>query len=84
VNSGVNCPRLVEIVSLSACSSIRFIFVQILDEMAEVTPIAQKAPSKRLSLKVIDKTVRFRHEVLVYSGGILEKCGCLARINFAE
>jgi hypothetical protein len=84
VNSGVNCLRLVEIVSLAACSSIRVIFVQIIDEMADATPSSQKAPSKRLGLKVIDKTVRFRREVLVYSGVILEWCGCLARINFTE
>jgi hypothetical protein len=44
----------------------------------------QKAPSTSLSFKAIEKTARFRREVLLYSGLIIEKCVCLARFSYIE
>jgi hypothetical protein len=52
--------------------------------MVDVTPLAQNAPSKRLSFNLVEKKARFRREVPLYSGVIIEKSGCLPQISFAE
>jgi hypothetical protein len=52
--------------------------------VGEMTPLSQNAPSKNRFFIFMDQEGRFRRDVLLYTGSIIEKGGGLARIRFAE